>query len=306
MNIVFFGSDSFSIPALERLKDISNLLIITEHDRPAGRGRKTYPLPPKTYALKNNLKFIETEDCNEKFVIKKIENFKPDFIAVASFGQILKETLLALPKYIPLNIHPSLLPKYRGAAPIRRAIMGGENETGVSIIKMEKKLDAGGIILQERVQIDDSTIYTELFETLSVFGADLLLEAIDLIRNGSYSTKKQDKSKSTYANKIMRIDYTLNANRDSKSVLRQINAFSEKPGTIFKMGGKQLKIIRASYSDFNLPPNTIRVIKKHLYLGTKTIALEILKIQPAGKSAMDAVAFLNGNKINQNIKIEEE
>ncbi|MCD6246337.1 methionyl-tRNA formyltransferase [candidate division WOR-3 bacterium] len=306
MNIVFFGSDSFGIPALERLNSISNLLIITEHDKPAGRGRKIFPLPPKIYALKNNINFLETNNCNEDTIIEKINNFKPDFFVVASFGQLLKEVILSLPKYLPLNIHPSLLPKYRGAAPIRRAIMNGENETGISIIKMDKKLDAGSIILQKRIRIDDDTIYTDLFKTLSISGAELLLKAIYSIIKDNYKMKIQDDSCATYAEKITRTDYTLNANRDSKSVLRQINAFSERPGTRFKLGGQYFKIIRATYSNVSLPRNTIGAIKKHLYLGTKTNSLEILKIQPSGKSVMDSKAFLNGYRIDHNIKLEEE
>jgi len=269
MNIVFFGSDSFGIPALERLNSISNLLIITEHDKPAGRGRKIFPLPPKIYALKNNVNFLETNNCNEDTIIEKINNFKPDFFVVASFGQLLKEVILSLPKYLPLNIHPSLLPKYRGAAPIRRAIMNGENETGISIIKMEKKLDAGGIILQKKVQIDDDTIYTDLFKTLSISGAELLLKAIYSIIKDNYKMKIQDDSCATYAEKITRADYTL-------------------------------------HSNVSLPKNTIGAIKKHLYLGTKTNSLEILKIQPSGKSVMDSKAFLNGYSIDHNIKLEEE
>ena len=294
MKIVFFGSDSFGIPALEKLKGISQLLIITEHDRPKGRGRKFSPLPPKTYALNNDLRFLETENCNDNYLVEQIREFKPDFFVVASFGQLLKKTLLAIPKYFPLNIHPSLLPLYRGAAPIRRAIMEGETKTGVSIIKMDKKLDSGGIILQDTVPIDDTTIYTELSKTLAELGAVLLVRSINSIVRNTYSIAKQDDSLATYAKKIKNSDSLLNLKYDSGTVLRQINAFSEKPGVTFKIKGRQFKIIHAIRSEHKLQNGKLEVLDKHLFLGTSTNAIEILKIQPAGKSIMAPREFLNG------------
>lgn len=306
MNIVFFGSDSFGIPALEKLIKRDNLLIVTEHDKPMGRGRKLTPLPIKSFALENNLPFIETENCNDSNIIKRLKEFKADFIVVASFGQILNEDLLRLPRYMPLNIHPSILPKYRGAAPIRRAIMNCESKTGVTIIKIAKKLDAGEILDQVRIPLTDDDVYTDLFRKLSQLGAELLIKSIDLVKSGQFSLKKQNDADATYATKIKNNDYILKVNRSAQCVLRQINAFSTKPGAIVRINKKPFKIINAALSpNINVNAGALYAINKHLYLGTNSSALEIIKIQPAGKSVMSGKDFINGYRLKTELKLDE-
>ncbi|MCK4545543.1 methionyl-tRNA formyltransferase [candidate division WOR-3 bacterium] len=306
MNIVFFGSDNFGIPTLDKLKDISNLLIITEPDKHMGRGRSLKPLPTKSYAIKNNLKHIETENCNNREILDKIRSFNPDFIVVVSFGQMLNQELLDLPKYMTLNTHPSLLPGYRGAAPIQRAILNGETEIGVSIIKIAMKLDSGDIVSQRKIPLSDNDIYTEIYEKLAELGASLLIESINMIVQGNYTIQSQNNNLSSYASKIKKVDYILKLNKGAYQVQRQINAFSKKPGARIYYRGQIIKIITSEIATKKrLNAYTLSAIDKKLYLGTNDYAIEIFEIQPQGKGVIKGIDFINGYKINETIKLEE-
>lgn len=306
MNIVFFGSDNFGIPTLDKLKDISNLLIITEPDKHMGRGRSLKSLPTKSYAIKNNLKHIETENCNNREILDKIRSFNPDFIVVVSFGQMLNQELLDLPKYMTLNTHPSLLPGYRGAAPIQRAILNGETEIGVSIIKIAIKLDSGDIVSQRKIPLSDNDIYTEIYEKLAELGASLLIESINMIVQGNYTIQSQNNNLSSYASKIKKVDYILKLNKGAYQVQRQINAFSKKPGARIYYRGQIIKIITSEIATKKrLNAYTLSAIDKKLYLGTNDYAIEIFEIQPQGKGVIKGIDFINGYKINETIKLEE-
>lgn len=306
MNIVFFGSDNFGIPTLDKLKDISNLLIITEPDKHMGRGRSLKPLPTKSYAIKNNLKHIETENCNNREILYKIRSFNPDFIVVVSFGQMLNQELLDLPKYMTLNTHPSLLPAYRGAAPIQRAILNGETEIGVSIIKIAMKLDSGDIVSQRKIPLSDNDIYTEIYKKLAELGASLLIESINIVVKGNYTMQSQNNNLSSYASKIKKVDYILKLNKSAYQVQRQINAFSKKPGARIYYRGQIIKIITSEIATKKrLNAYTLSAIDKKLYLGTNDYAIEIFEIQPQGKGVIKGIDFINGYKINETIKLEE-
>ncbi len=306
MNIVFFGSDNFGIPTLYKLKDMSNLLVITEPDKHMGRGRSLKPLPIKLFALKNNLKHIETENCNDKGILKRIESFNPDFIVVVSFGQMLNQELLDLPKYMTLNTHPSLLPRYRGAAPIQRAILNGESEIGVTIIKIAMELDSGDIISQRKILLSDNDIYTETYEKLAKLGASLLIESINVIVRDDYTLQPQNSNLSNYAKKIKKDDYILNLDKSAYQVQRQINAFSKKPGARIYYKGQIIKIISSKIAtERRFDTYSLSAIDKKLYLGTNDYAIEVFEIQPQGKRVIKGIDFINGYKINKTIKLEE-
>lgn len=219
---------------------------------------------------------------------------------------MLNQELLDLPKYMTLNTHPSLLPAYRGAAPIQRAILNGETEIGVSIIKIAMKLDSGDIVSQRKIPLSDNDIYTEIHEKLAKLGAYLLIESINIIVKGNYTIQSQNNNLSSYARKIKKEDYVLKLNKSACQVQRQINAFSKKPGARIYYKGQIIKIITSKITtEKKLNAYTLSAIDKKLYLGTDDYAIEIFEIQPQGKGIIKGVDFINGYKINKAIKLEE-
>ena len=219
--MVFMGTPEFALPSLAALvkNGYELICVVTQPDRPRGRGRKLLPPPVKELALKYGIRVLQPEDASDDFFLSFIKDQRPDLFVVVAYGQILKKELLSIPSLGAINLHPSLLPKYRGAAPIQWAIMNDDPVTGVSIIRMNERMDAGPILLQKEVPILPDETAGSLHDRLAEIGADVLLKAIDAIFKGSIKEIPQDDSKATYAPKIDRslsmIDWTDTARRIS-------------------------------------------------------------------------------------------
>ncbi len=296
MKVVFVGTSEFGIPCLEALISKHQVpLVISQPDRPRGRGRKLLPTPVKEAALRLGLKVEQPERIKD--AAGAIEETGCDVLVVVSYGQIIPREILDIPKEGPLNVHPSLLPRYRGAAPIQRAIMNGEKRTGVTIMWMNERLDAGDIFLQREVEIGENETYGELHQRLAELSARMLLEALDLIEAGRAVRIPQDESLATYAKPISkeetRIDWSLPAER----LHNLVRALSPKPGAQATISGMRVKIYRTEPGELSGTPGEVLV--KDPKAGVLEVAcgaksLRILEIQPEGKKIMDAASFLRG------------
>ena len=230
---------------------------------------------------------------------QNLKNLKPDLVIVVAYGQIIPNSFLQISNLNFLNVHASLLPKWRGAAPIERAILNGDKETGISIMKIENKLDSGPYIMQTRVKIDSETNSGELKEKLSILGAKTLKDLIDLILSDKQNLKYQDDKEATYAKKIEKDEMKINWQEDAEKIILKINAFSPKPGAWFYLNKLRIKIHKAKIVNLSGKPGT--VLDDKLTVATNKNAIKILKLQKEGKNIVDAADFLKGNKVNKNV-----
>ena len=232
------------------------------------------------------------------------ENFiklNPDIVVVVAYGQIIPDIYLKKSDLIFLNLHASLLPKWRGAAPIERAILNKDKETGISIMKIEKKLDAGPFIKQVTVKIDKETTSGELNKKLSILGAKALMETIELISSGKVNFNQQDEKEATYAKKINKIETQINWKDKAENIIAKINAFNPKPGAWFLFKNERIKILKAK--EVIRKGEEGKVLDNKLTVGCSANAIQILKLQKEGKREMDALEFLVGNDLGEGTKL---
>jgi methionyl-tRNA formyltransferase len=245
MRIFFLGTPEFACPSLISLNEREEIVgVITQPDRPSGRGRRSTASPVKRLAQDKGLPLYQPEDVNHPFFINQMRRLKPDLVVVAAFGQILGPDFLLTPRLLTINLHPSLLPRYRGPAPIPWAIINGERETGVTIQKVEKGVDRGGIILQKKVPIDDLETAADLEKKLSRLGADLLGEAIELIKRGELQYKSQEETEATYAPKIEKADSLIDWSKPALTIHNLVRGLNPYPGasTFVRLRGKRMRI----------------------------------------------------------------
>ncbi len=283
--IIFIGTSSFAVPALENLIEDNRqvVLTITAPDKPAGRKNKLTPPPIKEIALKYNLNILQPEKISQaKTEIKKLE---PDLIIVASYGQIIPKEILALPKKGALNLHPSLLPKYRGPSPIQAAILNGDKTTGVNIIKMNEKMDAGPIIAQQESKIELNDTYQSLENKLAEQSADLLIEILPRYLKGKIKPRLQDENKISYTKILTRDDGKIDWDKSAQEIERKIRAFYPWPGAWTEFNNKRIKIIKAKAIE-QKSPTAIKT-------GRGYLSLEL--VQPAGKKPMTGQEFFRGH-----------
>lgn len=297
MNIIFFGSDSFSLPFLENLyQNYSISLVVTTKDKTGGRGLKLIETPTKTFAKEKNIPFIEVIKMKDSF--DEIKKYNGDIGVVVSFGKIISESIINLfPKKI-INLHPSLLPKYRGPNPIRWQILNGEKESGVTIIKLTNDVDAGPILLQKKINIDEKDNYSRLTEKLIKFGIEALIEALELINNGKDKWIEQ-KGEFTYAPKFDENFEKLDFNENGDCLKRKILCLSYEPGGFCFFRNKRIKILDCSLLNENysgIPGEIVFVKKESFGIKTKDKILipEILQVE--GKKIMNVKEFINGYK----------
>ncbi len=298
MRVVFVGTSAFGVPTLRMLvkKGVEVPLVVTQPDRPRGRGRKLAPTPVKESALGLGLPVIQPERIGE--AIEEISQATPDILLVVSYGQILPQEVLDLPRVGPLNIHPSLLPRYRGAAPLQRVLMNGEKETGISLTWMVKELDAGPVFASRSYPIDPNETYQELHDRLAKESAEFMAEQLERLAGlpGPVG-EPQDQSKATYAPSIkkdeLRIDWSLPA----QVVHNRIRGISPTPGAHTTRNGKQLKILRTVVAQGQGEPGEVVYANPktgELVVACGEGALSVIELQPQGKKAMPAKAFLQG------------
>jgi methionyl-tRNA formyltransferase len=293
--IVFMGSPDFSVPTLRALAENYSVVgVVTQPDRPSGRGRKLTPPPIKTLALELGIPFIQPKKLSETQAMEQLRVWAPDVVVVAAFGQILKQDVLDLPKFGCINVHASLLPRWRGAAPINAAILHGDEETGITIMKMDAGLDTGPILSQRPVRIKPNETAGSLFETLSQLGVELLLDTLPGYLAGEIQPKPQPEEGATYAHMLKKKDGLLDFSRPAEELGRKVRAFNPWPGTYFEWDGNLLKVHRAAINPGKMREGERLVVNDLPAVATSDGLLVLEKVQPAGKKPMLGKAFLAG------------
>ena len=302
LKIVFMGTPEFSIPSLKILKqsDHKIVCVYTQPPKKKSRGQKILKTAVHVFSENEGIK-VNTNNLDNEKEYKNFIRLNPDLVVVVAYGQIIPDIYLENPNLIFLNLHASLLPKWRGAAPIERSILNKDKETGISIMKIEKKLDTGPFIKQVKVKINEETTSGELSKKLSVIGAEALKDSIELISSGKVSFKKQNEKNATYAKKINKIETQINWKDKAENIIAKINAFNPKPGAWFLLKNKRIKILKAK--EIIQKGEEGKVLDDKLTIGCSVNAIQILKIQREGKKEMDANKFLLGNNLKKGTKL---
>jgi methionyl-tRNA formyltransferase len=294
--IVFMGSPDFSIPILEELHSKYPIVgVVTQPDRPAGRGRNLKPPAVKVLAESLGIPTIQPDSLKEENAMAQLHAWAPDLIVVAAFGQILRKNVLELPKYGCINVHASLLPRWRGASPIQAAILEGDARTGVTIMRMEAGLDSGPILAQREVPLRNNTTGGELSDQLSFLGAHVLVEVLPSYLSGMVAPMPQDEALATYANKLKKSNGLINIHQPALRLARQILAYNPWPGAFYRIGEKILKIHRAHvHNSYDCEIGAHYIVNNLPALGTAESLLVLDVVQPEGKKSMTGDAFLMG------------
>ena len=297
LKMVFMGTPEFSIPTLKALiKNKFNILsCYTQPPKKSRRGQKFNPSPIEEFCKKKeiNIKNPENLNCDEEFNIFK--KLSPDIVIVVAYGKIIPKNFLNIPKFGFINIHASLLPKWRGAAPIQRAIMNEDKKIGISIMKIEEKLDSGPVLETKEIELDKNATYGEIEKELSIIGANLLVESLKTIETGKAKFIEQDSSRVTYAEKINKKETKINWGMNANKVLAHINSLSPKPGSWFEFKNERFKVLKATTSSENGKPG--HVLDENLTIGCGSGSIKILELQRQGKNKQTSKEFLLGNKI---------
>ena len=294
---VFMGSPEFSIPALHGLAQRFQVVgVVTQPDRPAGRGRVLTPPPVKLLAQELNLPVIQPRRLREPQAMEQLHEWAPDLIVVAAFGQILRPEVLDLPRYGCVNVHASLLPRWRGAAPVQAAILAGDAETGITIMRMDSGVDTGPLLSQRALPILLEDTAGSLGERLSRLGGDLLLETLPRYLSGEIQPQPQEEAGATYAAMLKKEDGRLDFSQPAEQLERHVRAFNPWPGAFMEWQGQPLKIHQASAvsaSQWNAPGSRCSYAGLPA-VGTGRGLLVLELVQPAGKRAISGVDFLRG------------
>lgn len=306
MNIIFMGTPGFAVPSLEiLLKHNYNIsAVVTTPDKKKGRGLQFKFSEVKIFAAGKNLNILQPDNLSNEHFIAEINNLSPDIIVVVAF-RILPEEIFLIPKYGTFNLHASLLPKYRGAAPINRAVINGEKITGVTTFFLQKSIDTGNVILQKEIKIEDSDNAGSLHDKLSLIGAQAVLETVKMIESGNVKTFSQDESLATKAPKIFKEDCRINWKHSSEVIRNLIRGLSPYPGAYSKLENKIFKIFSAELTSFpsNSEPGLLLIQDKKLYVNTSDNLLELTEVQPEGKRKLTSLEFINGLNKNKLYKL---
>lgn len=297
--IVFMGTPDFAVPVLEGLIDNYNVVgIVSQPDKKVGRNGKIKETPIKEVAIKNNILIIQPNKITD--AEEEIYAWKPDIIVTCAYGQILPVTLLHLPTIAAINVHGSILPKLRGGAPIHRAVMNGFETTGMTVMYMDKKMDAGDIISTKEIKIEEFDTAESMHDKLSILGRDLLLETLPSIINGTNNRIKQDENLVTYAPTIKREDEKINFSKSKKDVYNKVRGLNSWPGAYFTLNNKIIKVweigITNQFFDNCVDGQITNLYKEGIGVKVSNGEIVLKVIQPEGKGKMDAFAYVNGIK----------
>jgi methionyl-tRNA formyltransferase len=293
--IVFMGSPDFAVPTLQALHQHYPVVgVVTQPDRPSGRGRALTPPPIKVLAQELELPTIQPNRLKEPDAFSQLQAWSPDLIVVAAFGQILRPNVLDLPPLGCINVHASLLPRWRGAAPINAAILAGDEQAGVTIMKMDPGVDTGPTYTQRSLRIEATDTAITLSEKLSQLGADLLVESLPGILSGEIPPKPQPEEGVTYASMLKKEDGLLDFSQPAVVLERQVRAYQPWPGTFFLYEGQPLKVWQASLGDGKNEPDVQLVVNGKPAVATSEGVLILEEVQPPGKKPMPGKAFLSG------------
>lgn len=304
MRIVFMGTPDFAVGSLAALAECGKYEIVgvvTQPDRPKGRGNKMLMTPVKEYAISKGYEVYQPQKVKTPEFVQILRDMQPDLIVVAAFGQFLSQEILSMPKYGCINVHASLLPKYRGAAPIQYAIIKGESESGVTIMQMDIGMDTGAMLDKVVVPIGANSTMGELHDELKVKGAELLLTVIEKIEAGTVVAEPQNNDEATYATLLDRSMERIVWTKSAQEVHNLIRGFNPAPSTFTKLpNGKSLKIWCSRMTDKNTTaaPGTVIELSKHsFFVACGSGVLEITEVQPESKKRMPAQVFINGRGV---------
>ena len=304
MNVIFMGTPDFSIPVLEGLvKSEKHTVkaVVTQPDKARGRSGKLKFTPVKEYAIENGIDVYTPERVKDEAFVETLKSIDCDVIVVIAFGQILSQEILDIPKYGCVNVHASLLPRWRGAAPMQWAILSGDKKTGITTMQMDAGLDTGDMLLKEEIEITDDETDETLHDKMAPLGSELLLKTLDGLENGTIVAQKQNDEESTYAKLLKKEMGEIDLSWEATKIERYIRGLSAWPGAFTHFGGKTLKLFAAEVVEgqTEYEPGTVcEVTKKYFCIQTGVGILKVKEVQLEGKKRMDAASFLNGNHLS--------
>lgn len=298
MRIVYLGTPEFSVNPLRTLVESGEnvVAVITNKDKPVGRKQVLTPPPVKVYAESKGIKVFQY-DSIKKEGVEDLKALKPDLMVTCAFGQILSKDILEIPTLYTLNIHASLLPKYRGASPINYAILNGEKVTGITIMKTDTGIDTGDIMFSKELEIKPSETAGQLFERLSVLGAECIKEAISLVKDKKAQFIKQDETKATFTKIIKKEDAKIDFSCSAEEIVNKIRAYNPAPVAYCMLNGEPFKVYSASIAQGVANAGEVVENQKQLLVGTGKGLLKLERVQKAGGKQLDVGDFLRGNGI---------
>jgi methionyl-tRNA formyltransferase len=297
MRVVFIGTGDIGVPTLKALLNSEHDLVgvVTQPDKPVGRAQEIEPAPIKKAVTAMKIPLLQPAKIKDLQAFEQIRALEPDIVVVMAYGQILPRDILEIPEIACLNLHASLLPRWRGAAPIQAAIAAGDRQTGVTVMYMDEGLDTGDILLQRILDIRPDETGGSLHDRLSEVAPDVLLESLKLLGEGVAPRIPQDNSIATYAPKLKRDDGKIDWSEPAEVIERRIRAFNPWPGTFMQLGGQNLKIFSATLADLSGKPGEILRNDTALIIAAGSGALSLLDVQLEGKRRMSAAEFLRGH-----------
>lgn len=304
MRVVFFGTPAFAVPTLARLLESSHRVVasVTQSDRPSGRGQRTHEPPVKQVARERGIPVLQPDRLKDPSALDALRAFAPDLGVVAAYGRILPDDLLHLPRLGMINVHASLLPKYRGAAPVHRAVMAGETETGVSIMRVIARLDAGPVLATARRAIGPDETSDEVERDLARLGATLLVETVDALAAGRARETPQDERLATYAPRLTKQDGLIDWHAPARAIHNQVRGLHPWPHAYTSLGGRRYVILRTAIADTSggsaAPGRVVEARGDRLVVAAGDgAALAVVEIQPQDRRAMTAREFLAGHPV---------
>jgi methionyl-tRNA formyltransferase len=299
VRLVYLGTPAFAVPTLERAVEAGHevLAVFTQPDRPKGRGQKDAMPPVKEAALLLGLAVHQPERIRKPEVVEQLRALAPDAMVVVGYGQIIPQAILDIPPQGIINVHASLLPKYRGAAPIQWAIARGETRTGVTTMKIDAGLDTGDILLKWETEIGPEETAVELGARLATAGAELLVKT--LAELGTIEPEKQDHAQASYAPILKKQDGRIDWSMSAEEIVNRVRAFEPWPGCYGSLRGQRFHIWKARQAEGLFHQGHLQILGKKLYAGCKGGVIELLEVQLEGKKRMTAAAFLNGFTLNE-------
>ncbi len=301
MKIVFMGTPEFAIPSLKKIIESKHeiALVITAPDKERGRGKQISFTPIKDYAVKNNYEVLSPHSLKDETFINRLKEINADLFVVVAF-RVLPKEVYSLPKYGSFNLHGSLLPKYRGAAPIQWSLINGDKETGVSTFFLEDKVDTGNVILQERIELNDEDDLGIVYEKLMHIGSDLVMKTIDSIENNSVVLKKQDENYASPAPKITKEICKINWDKPAQNIHNLVRGLSPNPAAFFEHENKNYKVYKTrivqTEEKISEQVGSIVTTKTEIFVQTQLGVIKLLELQPEGRKRMTAEEFLRGYK----------
>ena len=298
---IFMGTPDFACPALQKLIERGDNLVavVTQPDRPKGRGQRLMPPPVKALAEKNGIPVYQPQKVRDPAFIDIIRELKPDVIVVVAFGQILPKALLDIPPHGCINVHASLLPRYRGAAPLNWCIINGETETGVTTMLMDVGLDTGDMLLVQKTPLDENEDILSLHDRMATLGADLLAETLDRLATGDLVPQPQHNADSCYAPMLKKEDGIISWHADARTIHNQVRGLAVWPGACTTIDGQVLKIFRTRVGSGSGEPGTVlQAAKGHFEVACQSGTLFLLELQLAGKKRLDCASFLAGYPVS--------